>query len=371
MHIEYVETRNFRNLLDLNLHLSERGILVRGPNAQGKTNLLEALYVCATGRSFRNAPAKHLLKEGTTSGKVSAQFMRRGVRHEVEVLLSPSRRGVKVDGRALGRASKLLELINVVAFFPDDLRIAKGSPEERRRFLDRLVANHEPRFVDASIAYGKALKSRNALLRASHNPDSLLLDTYDEQLLTHGGAIYAGRSHALDSISEATCGYFSQIMKADAQASIRHAAGIPIFEDGSVDAFREQFAEALKTARPKDIKRRLTTVGPHRADLVLSVDGRDARTYASQGQQRALVLALKLAEVRELTQRLGAAPILLLDDVSSELDQHRTELLFSVIDEIAGQVWVSSTGAAPLPTRRGTQILEVSAGAIEDVTKKP
>jgi len=262
----------------------------------------------------------------------------------------------------------LLELINVVAFFPDDLRIAKGSPEERRRFLDRLVANHEPRFVDASVAYGKALKSRNALLRAPQKPDPILLDTYDDQLITHGGAIYAGRSLALESISESTCHYFAQIMKADADAGIRHAPGIAGFESGSVDAFRDCFSHALRENRDRDIKRRLTTVGPHRADLLLSVGGRDARTFASQGQQRAMVLALKLAEVRELTERLGAAPILLLDDVSSELDSERTQLLFSVIDEIAGQVWVSSTGAAPLPIREGTQILEVSGGAIEDIT---
>ena len=366
MHIEYVETRNFRNLDDLNLHLSPRGILVRGQNAQGKTNLLEALYVCATGRSFRNAPAKHLLQEGTVSGRVRAQFMRNGVRHEVEVLLSPSRRGVKVDGRALSRASKLLELINVVAFFPDDLRIAKGSPDERRRFLDRLVANHEPRFVDAALAYTKALKSRNALLKSPQRPDPLLLDTYDEQLITHGGAIYAGRSLALESIAESTCQYFTKIMRDDANPRVEHSTGVPDFNGGPVELFREAFAKALKATRPKDIKRRLTGVGPHRADLLFFVSGRDARNFASQGQQRALVLALKLAEVRELKSRLGAAPILLLDDVSSELDQGRTELLFSVIDEIAGQVWVSSTGAAPLPIREGTQILEVSRGCIQN-----
>ncbi|MEE2960079.1 MAG: AAA family ATPase [Myxococcota bacterium] len=158
MFIEYLEARNFRNLTNLSLNLEPNILILEGDNAQGKTNILEALYVCATGRSFRNALPSQLLHHGKDSGVIRARFVRQGVRHDIEVILGSKRRGMKVDGRVLRQASKLLELINVVAFFPEDLRIARGQPEQRRRFIDRVVANREPAFVTSASKYAKAIK---------------------------------------------------------------------------------------------------------------------------------------------------------------------------------------------------------------------
>ena len=365
MFIEHLEARNFRNLEYLSLRLSPKRVQVIGRNAQGKTNLLEALYVCATGRSFRKASSADLLQHEAQSGIIRATLIRQDVRHEVEVILTPKRRGVKVDNRVVKLASKLLELINVVAFFPDDLRIAKGSPEERRRFLDRSVANYQPSFVEAAIAYGKTLKSRNALLKSPGRPDPILLETYDEQLIAHGHVIHEARVELLEELKPIARAQFESIMEAGTEGKFSLKSGVSGADDARGDDFKNAFHQVLIQNRERDIRTRRTNAGPHRADLLMEVDGKDARQFASQGQQRALVLALKLAEVIRLKERLGCAPILLLDDVSSELDTERTRLLFDVIDNVAGQVWVSSTGAASLPINEETQVLTIKNGQIK------
>ena len=338
--------------------------MVEGGNANGKTNLLEALYVCATGRSFRNATSKQLLCHGKDQGRVKSRFFRQGVRHEIEIGLTPKRRGVKVDGRGLRKASALLELVNVVAFFPDDLRIAKGSPEERRRFLDRTVANYTPKFVDAAIAYQKVLKSRNALLKDQRRIDPILLETYNEQLITQGEVLYRSRIQTLQALGPQAVQCFEQIMQTESPLSFDLISGLSM--DGAIDPneFKEAFAESLKHSLPRDKARGITSVGPHRGDLRMVLDGQDARIFASQGQQRALVLALKLAEVRHLTARLHCAPILLLDDVSSELDAERTKFLFEAVDQIQTQVWISTTGASRLPFGTDAQILTIEKGVL-------
>lgn len=365
MFIEHLEARNFRNLDYLSLRLSPDRVQIVGPNAQGKTNLLEALYVCATGRSFRKASSKDLLKHEAQSGIIRATLIRQNVRHEVEVILTPKRRGVRVDNRVVKLASKLLELINVVAFFPDDLRIAKGSPEERRRFLDRSVANYQPTFVEAAIAYAKTLKSRNALLKSSSRPDPILIETYDDQLIAHGSVIHAGRVDLLEELKPIARTQFETIMQVGTHGHFQLKSGVTGADAVSGASFEDSFRQALIDNRDRDIRTSRTNTGPHRADLLMEVDGKDARQFASQGQQRALVLSLKLAEVIRLKERLGCPPILLLDDVSSELDTERTRLLFDVIDEVAGQVWVSSTGAAALPISTKTQVLNIKNGQIE------
>ncbi len=365
MYIDSLEAHSFRNLEPLTLELGERPVLVRGPNAQGKTNLLEALYVCATGRSFRNAAPRELLAHGAERGRLAARFVRQGVRHDVEVTLAPTHRQVAVDGRHLRQATRLLELVNVVAFFPDDLRLAKGSPEERRRFLDRAIANHRPDFVEAALAYAKALKARNALLRATAPPDRLLVETYDDQLVRYGALIHSCREETLRELSPLAQARFDAIMKTPSALGLSLASGVP----GAGGAFADELRQALEKSYPKDRARGMTSVGPHRADLVMQVFTHDARLFASQGQQRAIVLALKLAEVEYLRRRLGTAPVLLLDDVSSELDTERTALLFEAAYAVGSQVWVSTTGAAPLPLPSSAVVLEVSSGRVRHASK--
>jgi len=365
VHLEQLSCVHFRNLEKLEIDLTSNTVVVCGKNGQGKTNLLEALYVCATGRSFRNAKPSEMLRFGTTGGRVRALVTRQGVRHSIEAELSEHRRTMRVDDRKLSHMSSLLRLVNVVAFFPDDLRIAKGSPENRRRFLDRAVANYQPKLVDASLAYGQAMRSRNSLLRANKNPDLMQIAAYDEQLVAHGEVIHRCREEGLAAMSRRAASQFDTIMPRLEPLTLLLESGVT--ESG--DDFAASFREALKRSFSRDRKNGRTTVGPHRADLCMSIGERDARIFASQGQQRAIVLALKLAEVICLRDELGIAPILLLDDVSSELDAERTDMLFGALAKVGSQLLVSTTGAVELPLPEETQILEVEAGVVREKPK--
>ncbi|MEE8409763.1 MAG: DNA replication/repair protein RecF [Myxococcota bacterium] len=368
MHIEHLAVFHFRNLDKLALDLTPRAVVLRGRNAQGKTNLLEAVYVCTTGRSFRNAAPRELLRHGAEKGWIKSRFQRQGVRHDVETHLTSTQRSIRVDGRSLRQASRLLELVNVVAFFPDDLRIVKGSPEERRRFLDRAVANYRPEMVDAATAYAKALRSRNALLRAESPPSADMLAAYDDQLVHHGEVIHRCRCEGLAALAPLAAARFAAMMPDVPPLALRLESGVPGDDDALFDgSFGERLREALAKSYPRDRARGATSVGAHRADLVITLDVHSARAFASQGQQRAMVVALKLAELQCLTEQLDSPPILLLDDVSSELDAERTRLLFSELEKTSSQVWVSTTGAVELPLPGDAQIFEVDDGRINAV----
>ena len=359
MYVEYLKIRNFRNLENVELHLTPGMVVLRGKNGQGKTNLLEALYVAATGRSFRTSPPREMIRFEHKSAEIKAIISRHGVRHEVDIRIEGGKRTIQIDGRKTPSAAGLLEMLNVVAFFPDDLRIAKGSPEERRRFLDRSVANFRPEFYSASALFQRTLKSRNAVLKQMRTPDPTLVEIYNEPLVEYGAQINEARQALLDILLPEAASIFAEVAQLDLPMKAHLQDGVS--GDGE---FKDKFTNALQENIEKDFRRGTTTVGPHRADLILSIGEHKARSFASQGQQRALILALKMAEVQILSKTLGVTPVLLLDDVSSELDTQRTQKLFSEISRLARQVWVSTTGAAPLPLSEDALLFEVNNGVI-------
>jgi DNA replication and repair protein RecF len=361
MLIERLHLRHFRNLAAVDLVVHSPVVVLQGDNAQGKTNILEALYLCATGRSFRQATAVQMCMHQSLAGSATAHFVREGVRHEVAVLLRGKQRLLRIDGRAMRQATQLLQWVNIVAFFPDDLRIIKGSPEERRRFLDRAVANSAPAFVEATLAYYRALRSRNALLRGVNAPDRSQVQAYDTQLVRFGSVMHACRQATLHTLLPTAREHFAALMPHAKALHVALHSGVPGATD---DDMPEALAAALGAGYARDRARGMTLVGPHRADLLCQIGDEDTRLFASQGQQRALVLALKLAEVVCLRARLGSPPILILDDVSSELDAERTRRLFEVVQSVQSQVWVSTTGAVPLPVPPGAQRFTVRNGQV-------
>lgn len=376
MRIESLSARAFRNLTDIAIRPEAPCVVLEGNNGAGKTNILEALYLCATGRSFRRASAQDMVQEGGSQARCEALLQRQEVRHTVTVDLRPHgnmggvRQRLTVDDRYLRQSSQLLTWVNVVAFFPDDLHIVKGSPEERRRFFDRSVAGGQPEFVEATLSYHRALKARNTLLRASQAPDRHQLAAYNAQLVQYGTRIHEARAQALAAMDAAAQGYFGELMGRHV-LGLALRSGVPPFDArpaGSDGGFAEVFAQALSQSYPRDRARGMTCIGPHRSDLAFAIDGQPARSHASQGQQRALVLALKLAELSTVATRLGTAPILLLDDVSSELDTGRTKLLFALLATLGSQVWLSTTGSVALPIMTATQTLKIAAGSIASST---
>ncbi len=359
MHIESLKLKSFRNLAAVDLTLPATTILLSGKNAQGKTNLLEAVYLAATGRSFRFAAPADMVEHGEPRAHIGAVFVRQDVRHQIDVELSAAGRSLRVDGRGQRHLAALVGLVNVVAFFPDDLRITKGEPEQRRRFFDRVVASCRPQFLPAALAYARTLRSRNALLRQQAGRD--LVHAYDEQLVLHGALVHRCRQEVLSLWAPFAAHRFAGLAAADEGLHIALMSGVP---KATGDDIAEPLRAALTAAYPRDAARGMTTTGPHRADLLFTLGGREARTYASQGQQRSLVLALKLGEVDAVYSRTGDQPILLLDDVSSELDQERTALLFAQLTGKVGQVWVTTTGSTPLPLPHSAHLLTVDHGRV-------
>jgi len=334
-----LKARGFRAYDSLEVEFGPGVNVLYGPNASGKTSLLEALSVLATGRSFRRAADSEMVRNGHHGYRLAASVMGRlGPRSlEASYALGQGETGgtkrLTVDGHPLARSIDLLGVVPVLAFSPDDLALVKGPPAERRRFLDFLLAQTSPSYRDALTAYNRALAQRNALLTEIAarrlTPDSAggVLESWDETLASRGETLAAWREQAVAEISPAAARAFGDI-------------------DGGSLSIRYEPSPFDPSLRMHEVRRGTTLSGPHRDELGLAVDGRDARRFASQGQQRSAVLALKLAAAELLAQATDEQPVLLLDDVLSELDPRRAAALVPLL--FRGQAFVTTTDRAAL-----------------------
>ncbi len=349
--------RNYRSYSEL-LFQPDAGVnFLLGPNAAGKTNLLEAIHYLATLRSPRTAKDADMVRWGEKAFYVKGEFLFGGPRHALEVGYRSGRgRMLRVDGVPVRRVADFLGYVNAVFFSPDDLRLIKGGPEERRRFLDAEIGQVHRRYGSAIDDYGKILGQRNDALknirsrRSSSTETDLLLQPWDQQLVATGTRIVSARIQHLDRWMAVAREVYSGLT--DAQESLEASYSSDYVGEVTVGEWPEElpdregiarsFAEHLRRRRDEEIERGYTVVGPHRDDLVFLIAGRDARTYGSQGQQRSVALALKIAEVTWVREETRREPILLLDDVISELDERRASRLAGLLGN-AGQTMITST----------------------------
>lgn len=353
MLLRALQVVHFRNLAPLTLAPSPGFNVLAGDNGQGKTNVLEAIYLAGTLRSFRTAHAAEMIRHGEVEAQVRARVERGGLERLYEVELANHRRQAQLDGKVPRVLAEYFGDVNVVLFAPEDLRVPRGSPAGRRRFLDRSVFNRHVTFLQDAQRYARVLKSRNALLKDGSG-DEALLSTYDEQLAGLGVRVVESRLSYLAELRP---------LFAEAYESITHS-GLAAELEYHPSAAPGSLAAALAEARRRDRARRQTTVGPHVDDLEFRLDGRPAKAFASQGQLRALVLAWKTAEMRLLRERLGDSPILLLDDVSSELDPSRNRFLFDFLRSIECQCFVTTTHPKHVTVTENRQDYQVVAGEI-------
>jgi DNA replication and repair protein RecF len=383
MRIQVLTSENIRNLRPLTLEPRERFNVFVGDNGQGKTNLLEAIYAVSTLRSFRtsrladmiafaprtSSPAlsnesdesapesddSDVVEEAPSStdspsapilGERVARVGARVVKDELvrvyELSLTQGGRRVTLDGKAVRPLSKYFGGFNVVVFTPEDLQLPRGAPGDRRRFLDRAVFNARPEYLASATDYEKVLKQRNAILRmnaqGSMTPARVeeMLSIYDEQLATLGLAVANARASYIDEIRGELARAFSSITHTERVASARYASKI-------AGASPEQVLAWHREGRVKDLATASTQLGPHRDDVAFELDEREAGAFASQGQLRAIMLAWKTAEMAVLSRVHDDQPILLLDDVSSELDPARNQNLFEHLAAQAGQCFITTT----------------------------
>lgn len=339
--------QRWRNVRELTLEPHPAFNVFSGENAQGKTNLLEAVYLLCRLKSFRDARFSELVAHDESAARLEANVARAGLTTRVEVTLQDGRRRVQVDGKGIRRVADHCRHYKVVLFAPEDIYLSRAAPEARRRFLDRALYNLEPAFLSDAQEYARTLQRRNALLRRARReaapPPEATLAAYDA-VLAPAGARVACRRHALVlALAERIGVAWERVFGGSAGAELRYRSTVPGVGQGPPEEVARSFLTALRRSLREDLARGSTGIGPHRDDLETELSGHPLRSYASQGQHRVFVLALKISEIELVLERTGVRPILLLDDVSSELDRRRNERLFEYLDEVRGQVFLTTT----------------------------
>jgi DNA replication and repair protein RecF len=352
--VEHLWLNDYRSYETLDLELPPGLTAVLGQNGQGKTNLLEAIAWLATMSSLRSAPTDALVRAGAERAIVRADVVDDGRRTRLEAELSTAGRNrVLVNGNRPGRARDLLGHLRVTVFTPDDLALVKGGPSERRRLLDDALVALHPRNDRTRSDYERVLRHRNALLRQAGGrltPDvESTLEVWDAKLVEAGERLGAARVALVDELVPRLQEAYTTLAPATAAVAARYDAA---WRDGGL-------AAALVAARREELRRGQTMVGPHRDDVVLEIDGLPARTHRSQGEQRSLALGLRLAIHRHVEHETGSSPVLLLDDVFSELDHDRSAALLGSLPAVQTLL----TSASGLP--EGTEpelVVDVTAG---------
>lgn len=316
---------NFRNYPSLSLRPDAGLCVLTGENAAGKTNVLEALFLCSLGRSHRTVRDSEMVRSGESAGSVAVDMDTRSGPRRIECkLFSGDRKRMFIDGAPLSRSGELLGCLNVVMFAPEDLALIKDGPGERRRFLDMAISQLRPSYYYTLQQYNAALKQRNALLKEPEGLDYDALECWDEQLSVLGAAIVLARAELVERLG---------LIAAEQHETLSDGteALVAAYEPNVAPTDRETLVKTLRLAlsdtAERDVYRGNTSVGPHRDDLKLVINGSDVRVYGSQGQQRTTVLSLKLAQLEILRVEKEDSPVLLLDDVFSELDRNRQKML--------------------------------------------
>jgi DNA replication and repair protein RecF len=339
--------RGFRNLAKVDVDLGPRFNVLSGDNGQGKTNLLEAVYVLATSRSFRTTKLSELVIAGGEVATIRGRIVEAGAPREQSVGVKPGLRAVRIDGKRPPTLAEYALQTPTVVFHPGAVALSAGSGSERRRLLDRIGLYLSAGSLTEIVSHGKAMRARQRVLE-SRGDAAVDLDGWEELMATHGAAVHAARRAAADVLVPAAREAFSRIGQPDLQVSGSYQPG------GPEDVARH-LAE-LRRRRVQDRARGSATVGPHRDDLVLELGGRPVRGMASQGQHRAVVLALQLAEIHVVARARQVRPLLLLDDVSSELDRSRTAALLGALRAEQGQVLVTTTRAELIETSSSDRV---------------
>ena len=340
MRVDRLWLTDFRNYASAELEPAPGLTAVVGANGEGKTNLLEAVGYLATLSSFRGAPGDALIRSGCASAVVRAEVENDGRTALVEAeVRATGRDRVLVNRQPLRRARDLLGTLRVTVFSPDDLALVKGGPSERRRLLDDALVACTPKHDVTRSDLDRILRQRGTLLKQAGGrmtPEiESTLDVWDAKLAETGERLGEARTALVEQLTPAVSSAYEGVSGAPAHIALRYEA--PWRAEG--------LAAALAAARMDDIRRGVSTVGPHRDELVLEIEGLPARTHASQGEQRSLALALRLATHGVVTESTGTTPVLLLDDVFSELDPHRSASLIAHLP--AGQALLTTAGALP------------------------
>ena len=324
MYIEKIKLNNFRNYENLEINLNKNLDIIYGDNAQGKTNILEAIFLCSFGKSFRTTKEKEMIRFNEDKALVEIFYQKKDRDGKIKIEIG-NKKQISLNGVKIKKLSELLGNVNIVIFTPDDINILKDGPSKRRRFLDMMIGQLKPNYVYNLNMYLKTIEQRNTYLRQirEENKPEGMLEIWDEKLAEYSEKIYSYRKEFIEKIINKINEIHGKIT--DEKEIIR-------IEYLSDCAKKEEYLNLLKERRKLDIIKGFTTKGVHRDDFVIYINDKEVNVYGSQGQNRTVVLSLKLAELNVIYEEIGEYPILLLDDFMSELDENRRKNFLNNIE---------------------------------------
>lgn len=337
MIVESLKLQNYRNYEYLNMNFDEKINIIYGDNAQGKTNILESMYVCATSKSHRGSKDREIIRFDNDESHIKVNVKKNDMNYRIDMHLKKNKpKGIAVNGIPIKRAVELFGILNIVFFSPEDLNIIKNGPSERRRFIDMELSQLDKIYLDCLINYNKVVNQRNSLLKeyAFSGREDIIssLDIWDMQLVKYGNDVIKSREKFVKEINDLVKSIHTKLSGDREKLEI-------IYEP----CVKEQdFESELVRVRDRDLKFKCTNIGPHKDDMCFLINGMDVRKYGSQGQQRTAALSLKLAEIELVKQIIHDTPVLFLDDVLSELDSRRQNFLLDSIGNI--QTMITCTG---------------------------
>ena len=335
MIVKHLTLKNFRNHSYLNYDFSPNMNIITGENATGKTSVVEAVYYLSIARSFRTIEDSELIQKGKEKAEIEAIVAEGDISRKIRIVITKDAKQVFLNGKAISRLSELAKCTNVVVFEPKDVQLFKGSPKTRRNFLDISLSKQSPVYFDAISNYERVLRERNEVLKAD-KPDQILLDSYTEMLIKYSTPIVAYRQKYVKDINDILNKITRALTGANDKFEVNYKPFVP-YDDKFQDNAKKAFISALES----DLHRKVTSIGVHREDISIALNGRDIGIYGSQGENRIAALALKLSPYFLIDDR-DKRPIVVLDDVMSELDSTHKEKLIKFLQRFE-QVFITAT----------------------------
>ena len=351
MRILSVALKNFRNIKEINIEPHEKMNVICGENAQGKTNLLESLWLFTGAKSFRGTKDKNLVSFGEEKCVLKAEFFSEEIKKSAKIEIT-ERRSAFLNGKKLSSPSKLAEEINAVVFSPADLKIVSESPKLRRNFLDAAICQIYPAYIEILKDYLTAVAQRNKVLKEYKNENEAILDIFEREIAINGRKIIKYRKRYIEILKDFLPDLYNGISSGEEKLELEY-----------IESFSgENFEEGLKLSRREDIFSQKTSIGPHRDDLEFKINGISARNYGSQGQKRSVALSLKLAEAGVLKEKTGEYPVCLLDDVMSELDPKRQDFILNNIKNM--QTFITCCDPDNIKNLSSGKTFSIKGGAV-------
>lgn len=359
MKLKKLALRNFRNFEALDLNQLSGGVnLFVGRNAMGKTNLLESINYLSCGRSFRGVSDQRLIRDGQSFAGIFAGYETTSHQGKIEVgIYGEAKRSILLNGLPIKKISELMGAMNSIVFAPEDLRIIKESPSLRRRMMDMELCKISAGYYHALQNYILALRSKNKLLKDPSAKEGVI-GAYSEQMATYGADMIARRAKFVEQLNVHSAVFYQNLQQVQESIQIRYKCS------AALEDIRQSLLDKMQANAKREREMGVSLVGPHREDLEILINGKDSKIYASQGQQRTAMLALKLASLEIAQQQTGESPILLLDDVFSELDQRRKKSLIEIVS--SRQVFITCTDLEGMEKFSGACYYTV-----EDASVKP